>query len=102
MIFLFSAAPLFPTLSLHDALPISVAVLLIVPAPLAVAVTVNVALPPLRWEAHTPVLPPLTNVQRRPAEAAKVQVTELSCAGKTSLTVAPTTALGPALLATIV
>ena len=37
-----------------------------------------------------------------PADAEQVQVTPVNWAGKTSLTVAAVTALGPALLATIV
>ena len=40
--------------------------------------------------------------QTEPADAAQVQVTPESCAGKRSVTVAPVTAPGPALLATIV
>jgi len=102
MTVLLSVALLFPAGSLVPAGAVTVAVLVIVPAPLAVAVTVNVALPPLKRLTLAPMLPLPLAGQLEPAEAAHVQVTELSCAGKTSLTVAPTTALGPALLATIV
>src|SRR3970040_2234631 len=51
---------------------------------------------------RAPMFPLPAAGQLEPPDAAQVQVTELSCAGNTSLTVAPTTALGPALLATIV
>src|SRR5882762_3267619 len=75
----------------------------IVPAgAVTVAVAVNVAVPPLKRFTKALRLPLPLAGQLDPADAAHVQVTALSCAGKTSLTVAPTTALGPALLATIV
>src|SRR6266550_2455892 len=82
MTVLLSVAPLFPTGSL-------------VPAG-------AVAVPPLSRFTKALRLPLPLAGQLEPADAAHVQVTALSCAGKTSLTVAPTTALGPALLATIV
>src|SRR5437016_3506073 len=102
MTVLLSVAELFPAGSFVPAGAVTVAVLLIVPAPLAVAAIVNVAVPPLsRFTAAERLPEPLAG-QLEPADAAQVHVTALSCAGKTSLTVAPTTALGPALLATIV
>jgi hypothetical protein len=102
MTVLLSVAELFPAGSLVPAGAVTVAVFVIVPAPLAVAVTVTVAVPPLSRFTLAPMFPLPAAGQLEPADAAQVQVTELSCAGKTSATVAPTTALGPALLATIV
>jgi len=102
MTVLLSVAALFPAGSFTPAGAVTLAVFVIVPAPLAVAVTVNVAVPPLSRLTLAPMFPLPAAGQLEPPDAAQVQVTELSCAGNTSLTVAPTTALGPALLATIV
>lgn len=78
------------------------AVLTIAVLPVAVAVSVKVALPPTGRSTIAEMLPlPLTG-QAAPPAAVQVQVAELSCAGRTSVTVAPTTGLGPELLATIV
>ena len=98
-----SDALLFPAGSLVPAGAVTVAVFVIVPEPaVTVAVAVNVAVPPLSrlMLALTSPLPLAGQVE--PAEATQVHVTPETCAGKTSLTVAPVTALGPALLATIV
>ncbi len=62
----------------------------------------NVAVPALSRFTLADRFPLPLAGQVEPADAAHVQVTALSGAGKTSLTVAPTTALGPALVATIV
>src|SRR5437667_375383 len=102
MTVLLSVALLFRARYVAPAHAVALTVLLIVPAPLAVAVTVNVALPPLRRLTLAPRSEERRVGKEGTAGAAQVQVTEMSCAGKTSLTVAPTTALGPALLATIV
>src|SRR5437899_5762160 len=99
---LLSVALLFPACSFVPAVAAPGALLSFPPRRSSDLVTVNVALPPLRRLTLAPMLPLPLAGQLDPAEAAQVQVTELSCAGKTSLTVAPTTALGPALLATIV
>ena len=77
-------------------------VLLIVPAPEAVPVAVNVAVPPLSRFTLAAMFPEPLAGQLDPTDAAQVHVTLLSCAGKLSVTVAAVTALGPALLATIV
>ena len=103
MTVLLSVALLLPAGSLVPAGAVIVAVFVIVPEPaVTVAVAVNVAVPPLRRLTKALRLPLPLAGQLEPADAAQVQVTALNCAGKTSLTVAPTTALGPALLATIV
>src|SRR6266550_2059402 len=90
MTVLLSVAELFPAGSLVPA------------GAVTLAVAVKVAVPPLRRLTKALRLPLPLAGQLEPADAAQVQVTALNCAGKTSLTVAPTTALGPALLATIV
>ncbi len=103
MTVLLSVALLFPTGSLVPAGAVTLAVFVIVPEPaMTVAVTVNVAVPPLVRSTRAFRLPPPLAGQAEPTEAAQVHVGLVSCAGKTSVTVAPTTALGPALLATIV
>ncbi len=80
----------------------TVAVLLMLPAPLTVAVTVKVTEPPLS-RLTVAVMSPLPEAgQAEPAVALQVQVAAVSCAGSRSLTVAPVTSLGPALLATMV
>ena len=82
---------------------VTVAVLLIVPEPaVTVAVAVKVAVPPTSRLTGALMFPEPLAGQLDPAEAAQVQVTPESCAGMLSVTVAPVTALGPALLATIV
>ena len=102
MTVLLSVAELFPAGSFVPAGAATLAVLLIVPAPVAVAVIANVAVPPLSRLTLADRLPLPLAGQLEPAEATQVHVGPVSCAGKMSLTVAPTTALGPALLATIV
>src|SRR2546429_4747132 len=102
MTVLLSVAELFPAGSLVPAGAVTLAVLPIVPVPVTVAVTVNVAVPPLVRSTSAFTLPLPLAGQAEPTEATHVHVGLVSCAGKTSLTVAPTTALGPALLATIV
>src|SRR2546430_17622020 len=97
-----SVALLFPAGSFVPAGAVTVAVLLIVPVPATVAVTVNVAVPPLVRSTSAVTFPLPLAGQAEPAEAAQVHVGLVNCAGKMSLTVAPMTALGPALLATIV
>src|SRR2546425_621249 len=62
----------------------------------------NVAVPPASRLTLAFRLPLPLAGQLDPAEAAHVQVTPATWAGKLSVTVAPATALGPALLATIV
>src|SRR5712691_7337049 len=100
---LLSVALLLPAGSLVPAGAVTDAVFVIVPEPaVTVPVAVNVAVPPLSRSTEAARLPAPLAGQLEPAEAAQVQVTPASCAGKTSLTVAATTALGPALLATIV
>jgi len=102
MTVLLSVAELFPAGSFVPAGAVTVAVLVIVPLPVTVAVTVNVAVPPLVTSTSAFRFPLPLAGQLDPADAAQVHVTPESCAGKMSVTVAPTTALGPALLATIV
>ncbi len=102
MTVLLSVALLLPAGSLVPTGAVTVAVLLMVPAPLAVAVTVKVALPPLSRSTLAAMLPAPLAGQTEPAVAAQVQVAALSCAGNTSLTVAPVTADGPAFDATMV
>ena len=103
MTVLLSVALLFPAGSLVPAGAVTVAVFVIVPElAVTVAVAVNVAVPPLSRSTLAFRLPLPLAGQVEPAEAAHVQVTLLSRAGKLSVTVAAVTALGPALLATIV
>jgi len=97
-----SVAELLPAGSLMPPGAAIVAVLLIVPAPLAVAVTVKVALPPLSRSTLAARFPLPLAGQTDPPLAAQVQVADDNWAGNTSVTVAPVTAVGPALLATIV
>src|SRR5712691_3262162 len=100
---LLSVALLLPAGSLVPAGAVTVATFMIgLEPPVTVAVAVNVTVPPasrLTLALRSPL--PLAG-QLDPADAAQVHVTPESCAGKTSFTVAPTTPLGPALLATIV
>src|SRR5437667_55077 len=103
MTVLLSVAELFPAGSLVPAGTVTVAVFVIVPElAVTVPVAVNVAVPALSRFTLADRLPLPLAGQLEPAEAAQVQVTALSCAGNTSVTVAATTAFGPALLATIV
>src|SRR6266550_2469457 len=99
MTVLLSVALLFPAGSLVPAGAVIIAVFVIVPEPaVTVAVAVNVTVPPLKRFTKALMLPLPLAGQLEPTEAAHVQVTELSCAGKTSLTVAPTSARGAALM----
>src|SRR2546426_51771 len=103
MTVLLSVAELFPAGSLVPAGAAIDAVLVIVPeAPVTVALAVNVAVPPANRLTAALRLPLPLAGQLDPAEAAHVHATPETWAGKLSVTVAPTTALGPALLATIV
>ncbi len=102
MTVLLSVAELLPTGSFTPTGALMVAVLLIVPLPLAVAVTVNVAAPPGSRSTVVVMFPAPLAGQAEPALAAQVQVAPLSCAGRMSVTLAPTTADGPVLLATMV
>src|SRR5438477_115633 len=103
MTVLLSVAALFPAGSLVPAGAVIVAVFVIVPEPaMTVAVTVNVAVPPLGRSTSAVTLPLPLAGQAEPDDFPTRRSSDLSCAGKMSLTVAPTTALGPALLATIV
>ena len=95
-------ALLFPGGSFTPPGAVTVAVLVIVPLPVTVAVTVNVAVPPLRRSTRALRFPLPLAGQAEPPVGAQVQVAPVSSAGNTSVTVAPTTPLGPALLATIV
>ena len=98
-----SVALLLPGGSFSPAGAVTVAVFVIVPeAAVTVAVAVNVAVPPFRRLTLALRLPLPLAGQLDPAEATHVQVTLATWAGKLSVTVAPVTALGPALLATIV
>src|SRR5712691_6793830 len=100
---LLSVALLLPAGSLVPAGAVTVATFMIgLEPPVTVAVAVNVTVPPasrLTLALRSPL--PLAG-QLDPADAAQVHVTPETCGGKLSVTVAPTTALGPALLATIV
>src|SRR6266576_3679035 len=103
MTVLLSVAELFPAGSFVPAGAVIVAVFVIVPEPaMTVVVTVNVAVPPLKRSTSAVTLPLPLAGQAEPADATQVHVGLVNCAGKMSLTVAPTTALGPALLARIV
>src|SRR2546427_10379996 len=97
-----SVAELFPAGSFTPAGAVTVATLVSVPVPVTVAVAVKVAVPPTSRLMLVLRLPLPLAGQLDPADAAHVHVTPLTWAGKTSLTVAPATALGPAWLATIV
>jgi hypothetical protein len=97
-----SVALLLPAGSLMPPGAVTVAVLLIVPLPVAVAVTVNVAVPPLSRLTLAEMLPVPVAGQVEPALAEQVQPLTVMFAGKTSATVAPVTALGPAFDTTIV
>src|ERR671930_246993 len=100
---LLSVALLFPAGSFVPAGAATDAVFVIVPdAAVTVAVAVKVALPPESRLTLAAILPLPEAGQLEPADAAHVQVTPETCAGKLSVTVAPVTALGPALLTTIV
>jgi len=102
MAVLLSVAELLPAGSFTPTGAAMLAVLVMVPVPLAVAETVKVALPPLRRSTVAEMLPAPLAGQSDPPLAVQVHVAPLTCAGNTSLTVAPVTAQGPALLATIV
>ena len=68
-----------------------------------VAASVKVAVPPARSETVDAMSPiPLTAAQLDPAEATHVHVADVIAAGRTSVTGAATTALGPAFVTTIV
>ena len=68
-----------------------------------VPVSVNVAVPPLRRSTVVPMLPlPEGAPHALPADATHVHAGVVIAAGTASVTVAPITALGPLLLATIV
>ena len=67
-----------------------------------VPVAVKVAVAPTGRFTDTLIAPLPLAGQVAPPEATHVHVTLVSAAGKVSATVAPTTALGPALLATMV
>src|SRR3990172_10508769 len=98
-----SVALLFPAGSLIPAGAVTDAVFVIVPDPaVTVAITVNVAVPPLVRSTSAFRFPLPLAGQAEPPVGAQVQVAPVSSAGNTSVTVAPATALGPALLATIV
>ncbi len=81
-----------------------VAVLAIEPLalPATVALTVKVAVPPLRRLTAAERLPLPLAGQLDAAEAAQVQAPKVRLAGAVSVTVAPLTALGPLLVATMV
>src|SRR5438132_9675011 len=81
-----------------------VAVLAIEPAalPATVALTVNVAVPALSRFTLAAMLPVPLAGQLDPALAAQVQAPIVKPAGAVSVTVAPMTALGPLLVATMV
>lgn len=69
----------------------------------SVAVTVKVTWPLTAKFSVVLISPiPAANTQLESAVAAHIQLTLPSVAGKSSITVAPTTALGPALVTTIV
>src|SRR5215831_12579375 len=70
--------------------------------PATVALTVKVAVPPLSRLTLAEMLPLPLAGQLDPALAAQVQLPMVSPAGAVSVTVAPVTALGPLLVATIV
>src|SRR4029077_9040936 len=81
----------------------TVAVLAIEPValPAPLALTVNVAVPPLSRLTNTEMLPLPLAGQLEPADAAQVQVPKVRPDGAVSVTVAPVTALGPLLVATM-
>src|SRR2546425_20401 len=103
MTVLLSVALLFPAGSFTPAGAVTVAVFTIgLAPPVTVAVAVNVAVPPASRLMLALRLPLPLAGQLEPADAAHVQVTPETWPGKLSVTVAPVTALGPALLTTIV
>src|SRR2546430_16644765 len=88
---LLPVALLFPAGSFVPAGAVTLAVFVIVPEPaVTVPVAMNVAVPPLKRFTLADRLPLPLAGQLEPADAAHVQVTALNCAGKTSVTVAPT------------
>src|SRR5919197_3985011 len=98
-----SVAELFPAGSLTPAGATTDAVFTIVGAPVVtVPLAVNVTVPPDSTLMLVFRFPDPLAGQLEPADAAQVHVTPETCAGKLSVTVAPVTALGPALLTTIV
>ncbi len=102
MTVLLSVARLLPAGSFTPTGAVMLAWLVMVPLPLTVAVAVNVALPPESRFTAALMSPAPAAGQTEPALAVQVQVTPLSCAGNRSVTVAPVTALGPLLVATMV
>jgi hypothetical protein len=102
MTVLLSVALLFPAGSFVPPGAATVAVFVIVPLPVAVAFTVNVAVPPESKLMLAAMSPAPVAGQVDPALAVQVQPLTVMFAGKTSLTVAPVTALGPAFDTTIV
>src|SRR5919198_3180806 len=99
---LLSVALLFPAGSFVPAGAATDAVFVIVPEPVTVPVTVNVT----DWPARTSTVSfrfplPLAGQLDSP-DGTHVQVTPESWTGITSVTVAPVTPLGPALLTTMV
>src|ERR687887_1019937 len=100
---LLSVALLLPAGSFVPAGAVTVAVFVIgLAPPMTVAVAVKVAVPPDSRLTEADRLPEPLAGQLEPADATQVQVTPETSGGKLSVTVAPTTPLGPALLATIV
>ena len=82
---------------------VTVAVLTSVPAAVVASVprTVKVAVPPTARFTVAARLPLPPAGQLLPAEATQVHVTPVSATGSTSFTLAPVTALGPLLRATM-
>src|SRR5215467_11425090 len=83
---------------------VTVAVLAIEPValPATVALTVKVAVPPLSRFTLAEMFPLPLAGQLEPALATQVQLPMVNPVGAVSVTVAPVTALGPLLVATIV
>src|SRR2546428_168092 len=103
MTVLLSVAELFPAGSLVPAGAAIVAVLVIVPeAPVTVAVAVNVAVPAANRLTAALILPLPLFFFNDPATTELYPLPPPDSLPISSVTVAPTTALGPALLATIV
>ena len=98
MTVLLSVAELLPAGSFTPPGAVIVAEFVMVPEPLAVAVTVKVAVPPLSRLTAAEMFPLPLAGQTEPAVAEQVQVAAETFAGKTSATVAPTTALGLSLI----
>ena len=99
------AVLLFVLVSVVPAGGATVAVFASVPVAVleTVAVRLNVAVPLTSRFTVALIFPvPFGAPQLEPADAVQVQVALLNVFGKVSVTVAPVTALGPALLTTIV